>query len=127
MVQSSSPSKSPPSSNDTLSKKDTRYVEYAAEAVIDSLRSFYLEEDDDNEFKSGAESGIFSPAFKQRGEAHKGRETSSLESFAKLLRLVVKAGKDASRIMSNEASCVDFQRRRDTHGEFDSDTIFRAE
>ncbi len=42
----SSPSKSPPSSNDTLSKKDTRYVEYAAEAVIDSLRSFYLEEDD---------------------------------------------------------------------------------
>ena len=120
----SSPSKSPPSSNDTLSKKDTRYVEYAAEAVIDSLRSFYLEEDDDNEFKSGAESGIFSPAFKQRGEAHKGRETSSLESFAKLLRLVVKAGKDASRIMSNEASLRRFitSTPRDTHGEFDSDT-----
>ena len=117
-------STSPSPSKDVIAKKDTRYVEYAAEAVIDSLRSFYLEDDEDNEFKSGAESGIFSTAFKQRGVTDKPRETSSLESFAKLLRLVVKAGKDASRVMSNEASLRRFitSTPKDTHGGVDSDT-----
>ena len=54
----------------------------------------------------------------------KPRETSSLESFAKLLRLVVKAGKDASRVMSNEASLRRFitSTPKDTHGGVDSDT-----
>ena len=117
-------STSPSPSKDAVAEKDMRYVEYAAEAVIDSLRSFYLEDDEDNDFKSGAESGIFSTVFKQRGVTDKTRETCALESFAKLLRLVVKAGKDASRVMSNEASLRRFitSTPRDRRGGVDSDT-----
>ena len=117
-------STSPSPSKDAVAEKDMRYVEYAAEAVIDSLRSFYLEDDEDNDFKSGAESGIFSTVFKQRGVTDRTRETCALESFAKLLRLVVKAGKDASRVMSNEASLRRFitSTPRDRRGGVDSDT-----
>jgi len=98
------------SSSSADEKKETRYIEYAAEAVIDTLRTFYLEDDEDNSGESGGgDSGIFSGAFKQRGsKATKVKEKSSLESFAKLLRLVIKAGKDANRVMSNEASMKRF-------------------
>ena len=86
-----------------IAKKDTRYVEYAAEAVIDSWRSFHLEDDEDNEFKSGG-SGIFSTAFKQRGVTDKPRETSSLESFVEITSSRRKSRQRCFSLMSNEAS-----------------------